>query len=1194
MGVATTCPAAGVASHEAAREGKRVLVLENDRLRVEVVPELGGRVASFVDKRLEQEYVSLGMKGAGGWGDFNFGSFNLASDGDVFKTAPYGSRVLQGDGWRAIEVSRTYDNLRVTRTMALRQGGRDLEIRIRGEALGKPRRVRLRWHPCVLIHGAKGKDQFTIVPGPGPRVRKSHAAYWQDSWMRPELGCLATIDAGRRRGLWTTFERDKVDWVLCWGLSRRGAESGATAELMGRAYLAQPGRPLDVRITYTPFGPDDAWDRLPAGAMQDAAEIRGARRFAGMVRANLSALARYDSWTGFRKMRYRLPDRPVMAPWGFGDVMLLDPGSQEIPLKGRFHAAVLGSVQAALPLEFRLCVRGAHDKVVKAELTKRVTAKPGTDVDQVLELPLTRLEDGEYLFQGELRAGQGKEAALLHREVKRGRLNAQHVKRMQEDIAKRGDPPIRPFVLALSKRTGRMTPKGEAVVDIGVEEAGGLSRQGCPVRAALSLPSGAFQGKPVVRLADASGRAVPVQVDVATVWPDQSAKWLHVGFPATVAANGSSFYTATVSKAAGPVPDDRVARETPKSVMIRAGDLTMDIARDRPGLPVRIRYRGRDALLPFQPGDLWWEQPGVTCSFAADSAEIERNGPLTATVRLAGTYRDDKGRARAQGCVRFEAHKDRSTVVLKHTVTFLGNPYDDALRSYGIRLRFGPGRFRSVTAAAQPADLTGSRLDLSQATPDRLMGRSGSGRVVGRRALGAFLWSGPGEHRLGAYVRDFWESCPEAAVADAASGVLTVSHWPGEAGVQDFLPPEDRYTSCSSGVGACATGLSRTHEIVLDFAPEGTAADLAKAHDEPVIAVAAPRWLETTRALGELAAFNATELPEVESYIRGVFLNIERHRELFSWYGEWIYGAHGYAWWPWVAKWADDGRMAWMLNEDYACTSVWYLFARSGDRLYLNDAVPNARNMRDVASIEASPAWPEYVGGSRRHHYTLWLGEGSTQFSMLDQFVSDWIFTGDRRSWDAAKRQADFCIYARTGAWRALSNPLSSLSRIYVETGEPRYKQKADWLAKTFGGDPKHKLWMGTGNGYFTYGSSMIRWYSLLSADAEKRWIEGTRQGSGELRWKSGYGKGGTYSCLADLGSIWRKTGEAPLARAAHEAAQRMLTMFDKSNDPRFRWMENRYSLYQHVHSRRALFMAQAKHAIVAGSRLPPAPQPKK
>jgi hypothetical protein len=136
----------------------------------------------------------------------------------------------------------------------------------------------------------------------------------------------------------------------------------------------------------------------------------------------------------------------------------------------------------------------------------------------------------------------------------------------------------------------------------------------------------------------------------------------------------------------------------------------------------------------------------------------------------------------------------------------------------------------------------------------------------------------------------------------------------------------------------------------------------------------------------------------------------------------------------------------------------------------------------EVATIRWNPVFPEDQGLSRRHHETVWQGNGDRGHSMLDPFMEQWFLTGYRPAWDAARRMAGAMAQTQSGTWRYLSNPIAGVSRMYLETHEPYWKEQADRMWNTLCYPEKNTWWEGP------HGARMAMWYSQINPQCAQVW----------------------------------------------------------------------------------------------------------
>jgi len=501
--------------------------------------------------------------------------------------------------------------------------------------------------------------------------------------------------------------------------------------------------------------------------------------------------------------------------------------------------------------------------------------------------------------------------------------------------------------------------------------------------------------------------------------------------------------------------------------------------------------------------------------------ELESNGPLSAVIKVSGWYLDKGQKHTAFGEVRIEAFKGKPFFKLWHRVTFTGAPWYDKLSSYGLQLRVSPGRYDSVSYAidGKSVEALPGPSALYQAADNRVtLSQGNTVSAAGRRASGAVRLVGPGGSML-FYHRYLWQMHPKKMEVDADQGLLGIHYWPKEAGEVDFGPYEEYWIPSSSDASACGTGLSREQEMVIDFS-NAIVPEMAEAvYDEPVIACTPPQWVRDTDVLLNLHPFDREKYPEVEHFLSTVIDCYQRNREFFRWYGHWEYGTLHNVYEVPTYQWLVIGRYANIGNEEDIVQAPWLLYFRSGDRKFFKFARAWTRHLMGPQSIRWHHNFPEFIGMSRRHHYTVWLGGGDWGHTMLCPWLEYYHATGYYPAWDMAKRTARAMANTYTGAWRYISNPLIGNARMYLETGDEKYKEVADRIWKDLC-YPDRNSWHGG-----SHGSRMAIWYSQINEECRKIWQDWTLNGR-EVNGKpvEEFNLGDSMGALGDL------TGDEALA----------------------------------------------------------------
>jgi hypothetical protein len=1116
----------------------RLLVLENDRVRLTVAPDPGGTVVSFIDRKSGTEYVAggsnvLGGKLGWGWKD-QYYLEALDQLGRNVHSLPYKGEFRSGPGYKAIHVSVETEGQRFEREMRLADTGAELTTLSKITNIGdQPRRLQLRWHTYSQLDDLLASNSCIIAPGPGGEARKLFVGSGWDHQMITADGYWLAANYKSGQGLWMTFKKEQSVMHMTWTDYKQGGKTptrGAfIAEPYPQPYLAQPGESVQLESTFCPFTAEDAPGSLPLGVLSDPSEMERARQFLAWVKPNLAAIGPYTMTPGVPpggaikvpgenrfNFTHRRRDRFALRAWGILDGMMAVPGVQDQAVRCRYYARLFDDRQKPLKVSFRLRMIDPAGKILR-EQAKDYTIDPvqSRELDVRDDVPLTGLADGWCRFT--LEGFVEGEKDPIHTYAENRRLVGQARPAYEQALAEREKAPLveRPFVTALRQAALPKSEKGNVTVPIGVEEGGGVVRRGWPVRCGVPFAQGLLAKDAPVEVTGPDGKSVPVQTAPMSTWLDGSLKWLLVEFPADVPANGHLFYTLKAGKKQSAALLPLVTQQD--------GAFSVNGA----------TYRASDEKLfgMFEKDDLWWDDgAGGRYNFrlAGEGAGLTlvENGPLRAVLKADGWYFNATGRAVCMGELRMEYFRGQPYSKLYHTVTFAGDPWKEKLGSYGLRLRAPAADYETATVDLDGKAVTGRKIALFQSSSDSAGLTVDGKESAGRRSSGAAVLKGKSAAPIAFYHRDFWQMAPKTVVADAAAGTVTFSFWPAEAGAMSFLPREDGWIPSSSSAEAIAVGLSRTHEIMIDTG-SGTAIDaFEKTFSEPVIAITPPKYLAATKAMLHLAPYEPGRGPALERTISDTVDFYQSQRELFGWYGEWTYGGIPNLWRPEDYRWAEFGRYAWILNEEDIADGPWLCYLRSGDRKYLKFAEINTRHLMEVGTIRWNPTWPQYVGLSRRHHECLWLSGGDYGHSMLDPFVDYYHATGYRPAWEAAERMAGAMAKVTSGEWRYISNPTAGLSRMYLETQNPFYKEHADRIWNTLCYPEKNDWWL------IDHGDRMVLWYSQLNPQCKELWKD----------WSLNPEKTGRFAAQPRFGgadvlaALYLETGDPKYAEAVRKA----------------------------------------------------------
>ncbi|HWL54882.1 MAG TPA: hypothetical protein VNQ90_20735 [Chthoniobacteraceae bacterium] len=569
-----------------------------------------------------------------------------------------------------------------------------------------------------------------------------------------------------------------------------------------------------------------------------------------------------------------------------------------------------------------------------------------------------------------------------------------------------------------------------------------------------------------------AGNPVAVQAKPLAFWPDGSIKWGLLTFPIDPAKAVKSAEPPRISFRTGRFLPVTVSTKKEKTAAPEAA-LTLHVAQPADG-KATITNGKLEATL--STGNRWleslrWEgveqlsgDPAARLAYAdyrldpkavdpfegtlsggaddrgtlkVDSLTVEESGPLRAIIRLEGLT-DNREPTRI--ILRLEFLAGRPEIRITHTAVlrFL-DPRKIFLTGLGLELpltREGTLRFGGFSDKAG-----GGAASLVQQTPLQSERRSdGDAPLPGGRAPG---WGTTGTHF--AMIRNFWQQAPHALTFDANR--LQLELWPSDGPPMDMrrysnephraqgesAAPDASWVKETYYANGPVYGLSRTHELLLSFAPQEAEALAADFQSPPLLYAG---W-EPYRA-ATLAAAEEKDAPRAwENWTRLAQFWLH-HRALYEWYGFWHFGdvrhrfRDGYgriatperllADRPWEqTKWNkavdqasgigrgdltqdyqtqndwayDNGRWGWSNTEGLPGLFFQNEYLRHGNRSVYFAAEAAGRHARDVVTRQEG----SYFGLGTRHGVQHWSdGNHEERQTTITEYRLHYFLSGEPRS----------------------------------------------------------------------------------------------------------------------------------------------------------------------------------------------------
>lgn len=618
----------------------------------------------------------------------------------------------------------------------------------------------------------------------------------------------------------------------------------------------------------------------------------------------------------------------------------------------------------------------------------------------------------------------------------------------------------------------------------------------------IPLPRGVLTDPAQVRLFH-QDREWPVQTRVTGWWPDRSIKWLLLTFPLEHQGNfdpgegdgsrvpfdvtfrdGSKRRFVLVHGPAVRSAKPRravVARAERDTVTIDTGPLRLTIGPGTQWLR-EVMLHGQSMLAPdadvpqasidfLRVGEPYVvntthpsgePDPGPV---VMDKVELEEAGALRAVVRLEGR---SQGAEPATVIVRLVADLDRPWLRMTHQVVFMQqDPRSAFVRRMAVTLPLRQTTDRaSITLAADRGHISAkpgtARALLRQHSHlhgEVLESNDAGWRSTALTRSGGWVDMAGGGRGLAVVLRDMWQSHPNAIVADAAAGAMSVEMWPASAPIMDVRRYSD-FAHISQGEATRSgndpanehfnwvedvyykqepfVGVSRTHEMLWLFHDASCdarqlAAVAADVQSPPLIYAGADWYRDTgvwwdspDWARSPLVSANLDNLTDFWLF----------HQRRWGWYGFWDFGdmrhgygsGHGWCCDPNDLKallalppeqrsehkderaildytpeqdWAfDNGRCGWSNTEGLPGLFLQSQYLRTGRRDVYFAAEAHARHVRDVDMRHAG----RWLGRGTRHGVQHWSdGNHEERQTCFSEFRWMCHLSGDRYSTDFAQ-----------------------------------------------------------------------------------------------------------------------------------------------------------------------------------------------
>ena len=563
---------------------------------------------------------------------------------------------------------------------------------------------------------------------------------------------------------------------------------------------------------------------------------------------------------------------------------------------------------------------------------------------------------------------------------------------------------------------------GSLSIPIIVENSSKEAAEAAPVSAGIPFGRKTLTDVKMLTLTGLDGKAVPLQAQCLSKWPDGSSRWVLVDFQAGVAGGARSEFTLTARRKQVAVVDPVMVKRGASKVTFDNGIVRFSIAKDSAfsSLSSSDSKVGTEitSVVAIGPKD-----KQITSKTVVDSLKVYAEGPIRAAVSISGRriYSDGMEGPFSQRVEMFAASpyiRVEDTFIYAHFPGTHAKP-ENPLGRWALELK-GTGDAKRLMIAPLIADEEAEGLvvkdtsvafwglenpfDLSRHTDEELMGEDTPGIALG----------------LG-------KSC---------------------AAVVGIRPESNR----SAKEGFPSRGLW-AHTLPQVYAASGALGDFA-----PEIP---GQFVEAEEGMTQIIGF---WLWWQDNDPKGSFGKGPWHG-LFDW-GDWqlrYSDVHGKpTGWPYY-----EGRYGWDCNEMDTTLMLWNVFLHTGRPEYWRAAFAMSRHTMDVDMINVDYRkyrLPDYVydphrydapwkegqdrlkaintiGLGRRHNVQHWgNGVGDTRHTWNGGVIMYYYLTGNRRAFDAAIAMADMHmqrIWGYAAGEYALS--LWCINNAWELTGDKKY-----------------------------------------------------------------------------------------------------------------------------------------------------------
>lgn len=606
-----------------------------------------------------------------------------------------------------------------------------------------------------------------------------------------------------------------------------------------------------------------------------------------------------------------------------------------------------------------------------------------------------------------------------------------------------------------------------------------------PITTGVPFPRGHLADIRQCRLVDDTGKECVLQAKVAATWDAMktSIRWLTIDFIAQPGRKYALEYGPDVTTLVNAEQPLRIIAEGVSTGAITArfavgagtalGDISL--VTDKRDLPVILG--GEHYAV---------DQDGRRYSSARDGADrkivVETAGPVRGCIRVDGYYTGPDGRRIVRYRTRYHFFAGLPLIKVVDEFRVIGSTRGVRWKDVGFALQLakaekartiavdvsGDKGTETLRLAAQPGESIASfqRTYRHYGNPDCVGGvaRTGAGSEQLLRQtdrIGEWMQIADERAVVTGSLRWLWQQFPKEWEA-TSDNRLVLHLWSprggeldfGADGIRRFLGPAgEKYLLKWQGVvGALSPisnyfffasreplergdgdglGIAKHHEFYLHFAPPGQAErgqDYGRLAAQPPLALASGKWNCSTDVFGPLAPRPNNHA--AEGIVDRLFDLGRKAQDDFGDYGWWVFGSgphYSYQWDPQTkSHYADARRFEYHTYQKE--TQLWWNYFRSGERKFLDWALPSENHWVDIAvSHEPTKFHTQWQGPDRKPADLHWpRGDWS-----IDSPLHYLRHHNTGEAW----------LRGQSQYWASYHRTLETTSLAYYLTGDERFNE---------------------------------------------------------------------------------------------------------------------------------------------------------